>query len=118
MGRRKFRVGFLRREHGTGIGIIETDGNETVYIASIYTVHRERWNDAVNLAIEHVSKLISDETAVIRVNGGYRREIHLNPQNIRIRNCERKNMLAECFELANDAIERRTTITEKLQGEL
>lgn len=119
---RKFKIAIDRRETATGIGIVEYSRKETYYIASLYFDRKLTNKEAFQTAVEHVlAKQKPGERFIIRVTNTrakyrpnwYRK--YFDDYNVWFKfEPSWLSGFIEPFQLADDAIMRKTTITERL----
>jgi hypothetical protein len=110
-----FRAAFYLEESESGIGIERYEPGKPVkitYIASVYFDRRLSSREAVRYIMEHAEKLLADdEEAMIRISKRFNLP---NNGRVHIRKVEEQKRLTEAYELANDALYRKSTITEEL----
>lgn len=118
---RKFRVTAIRQADCSGVGIEEYTGKgddvEIIAIHSVFYPQRFSNRDLCIAVIQYVKSLLEpDEQAVIRcANMVAKRSwtLHYNPR-ITMRRESYRAGFNDVYKLANDAIKRRGTITERL----
>lgn len=110
-----FRAAFYNTIHESGIGIERYEPGKPVkvtYIASIYFDEALSNREAVKFIMNHVEKLLGeDEIAMVRLLKRYNLP---NWDKVHIRKVEDPKRLTEAFNLANDSIKRKSTITEEI----
>ncbi|MBH9965583.1 hypothetical protein [[Bacillus] enclensis] len=110
-----FRAAFYNTEQGSGVGIERYEPGKPVkitYIASVYFDEGLSSREAVKFIMSHVEKLIGeDEEAMIRLQRRYNLP---NWNKVLIRKVENPVRLTEAYNLANDALQRKSTITEEI----
>jgi histidinol dehydrogenase len=110
-----FRAAFYLEESESGIGIERYEPGKPVkitYIASVYFDRRLSNREAVRYIIEHVDQLQADgEEAMIRISKRFNLPNH---ERVHIRKVEDQKRLTEVYELASDALDRKSTITEEI----
>lgn len=126
MSEYKYRLAIAKTEDGVGIGIERIkagsgDIDDVNYIASIYVDERLSNREIMIRAVNEVLAIAGDEESVsIRVSAGNNvfakwslRNVNKQFPNVKLFKTE--NFIRSATKLAEDAIKRKTTITENLK---
>lgn len=113
---RGFKVAFTSDENSTAFGIIEQNGDEIVYIASIYREGKLSRTQMFNFWNQHITKRLEvDERALIMTNDiSARSNRRLKWPRHSVKFIRRGPMLNDTRALAIDAMIRKSNITEEL----
>lgn len=113
---RTFKVAFTSDENSTAFGIIEQNGDEIDYIASIYREGKLSRTQMFNFWNQYITnRLEDDERALIMTNDiSARSNRRLKWPRHTVKFIRRGTMLNDARALAIDAIIRKKTIEEEL----
>lgn len=116
---RRFRITSKVSEESTALGIEEyrTQSSEILYLASIYIPERLILYDSLRLGIEHIRDFAGDDCDIFVKMPNYRlnmARVTEGFERLRLRGEDARG-LGHTQELAEDALRRKSSITEVLE---